>query len=182
MQTKKKRFSSAASALSASDIPQSLNKKGQGKVKGNPMVFENELLHKDITDKILNAFYKILNPQLGYGFLEKVYLNAMCIALKDMGMSVQQQPRVVVYFQGHIVGEYWADLLVEDSVIVELKASSHISDEHTAQLLNYLRATPYEVGLLLNFGPKPDFRRKVFSNIHKTVTWSKDAENVIEQK
>jgi GxxExxY protein len=129
------------------------------------------LKHKDITDKILHAFFKIVYLQLGYGFLEKVYENAMQFALQSMGLKVQQQEKIDVYFQGQIVGEYFADLLVENVVIVELKAASRITEEHEAQLLNYLRATPYEVGLLLNFGPKPDFRRKVFDNERKSITW-----------
>ena len=93
--------------------------------------------------------------------------------LVEMGLKVQQQARIIVYFNGEEVGEYFADLLVEDVVIVELKAVSRLLLEHEAQLLNYLRATPYEVGLLLNFGPKPDFRRKVFDNSRKTITWKK---------
>lgn len=129
------------------------------------------LKHKDITDKILHAFFKIVYLQLGYGFLEKVNENAMQFALQSMGLKVQQQEKIDVYFQGQIVGEYFADLLVENVVIVELKAASRITEEHEAQLLNYLRATPYEVGLLLNFGPKPDFRRKVFDNERKSITW-----------
>ena len=130
-----------------------------------------ELKHKDVTDKILHAFFKIVYPQLGYGFLEKVYENAMVIALRGMGLRVQQQARIAVYFQGQQIGEYCADLLVEDVVIVELKAAPQITDEHEAQLLNYLRATPYEVGLLLNFGPRPDLRRRAFDNERKTITW-----------
>ena len=130
-----------------------------------------ELKHKDVTDKILHAFFKIVYPQLGYGFLEKVYENALVIALTSLGLKVEQQVKIGVYFQNRIVGEYFADLLVEDKVIVELKAVSRLLLEHEAQLLNYLRATPYEVGLLLNFGPKPDFRRKVFDNTRKTITW-----------
>jgi GxxExxY protein len=130
-----------------------------------------ELKHKDITDKILYAFYKIVYPQLGYGFLEKVYENAMFLALQELGLKVIQQAIITVYFQNHIVGDYCADLLVEDAVLVELKVASRITDTHIAQLLNYLRATPYEVGLLLNFGPKPDFVRKVFDNQRKNITW-----------
>ncbi len=130
-----------------------------------------ELKHKDITDKILHAFFKIVYPILGYGFLEKVYENAMAIALRSMGLKVQQQVKITVYFQGRVVGEYFADLLVEGVIILELKAVSQIAKAHEAQLLNYLRATPYEVGLLLNFGPKPDFRRRVFDNKRKTITW-----------
>jgi GxxExxY protein len=129
------------------------------------------LKHGEITDKILHAFYKVVYPQLGYGFLEKVYENALVIALKAMTLRVQQQVKITVYFQEQIVGEYFADLVVEDVVIVELKAVSRLLAEHEAQLLNYLRATPYEVGLLLNFGPKPQFIRKAFDNSRKTVTW-----------
>jgi len=129
------------------------------------------LKHKEVTDKILHAFFKVVYPQLGYGFLEKVYENALLIALKDLGLSARPQVRIEVFFQGQIVGEYYADMVVEDVVIVELKAVSQPTSEHEAQLLNYLRATPYEVGLLLNFGPKPDFRRKVFENHRKTITW-----------
>ncbi len=130
-----------------------------------------DLKHKEITDKILHAFFKVVYAELGYGFLEKVYENAMVIALRSMGLNVKTQERIVVYFQGQVVGEYIADLLVEDKVLVELKAASRLLAEHEAQLLNYLRATPYEVGLVLNFGPKPDFSRKVFANERKTVTW-----------
>jgi len=129
------------------------------------------LKHGEITSKILRVFFKVVYPALGYGFLEKVYENAMVIALQEAGLRVQPQARIAVYFHGQVVGEYFADLLVEDAVIVELKASVQITKEHEAQLLNYLRATPYEVGLLLNFGPKPDFRRKAFSNERKTITW-----------
>ena len=129
------------------------------------------LKHSEITDKILHAFYRVVYPQLGYGFLEKVYENALVIALTAMTLRVQQQVKITVYFQQRIAGEYFADLVVEDVVIVELKAVSRLLAEHEAQLLNYLRATPYEVGLLLNFGPKPQFIRKAFDNSRKTVTW-----------
>lgn len=130
-----------------------------------------DLKHKEITDKILHAFFKVVYAELGYGFLEKVYENAMAISLRSMGLSVKVQERIVVHFQGQVVGEYIADLVVEDKVLVELKAASRLLAEHEAQLLNYLRATPYEVGLVLNFGPKPDFSRKVFANERKSVTW-----------
>ena len=132
-----------------------------------------ELKHKEITDKILHAFFKVVYPQLGYGFLEKVYENALALALQSAGLKVQQQKRIEVYFQGRVIGEYFADLLVENVVIIEVKAANRIIREHEAQLLNYLRSTPYEIGLLLNFGPKPDFRRKAFDNERKTITWKK---------
>ncbi len=138
---------------------------------GNPQ----NLKYKDITDKILHAFFKVVYPALGFGFLEKVYENALVIALRQMGLKVEQQVKISVYFAGQVVGEYFADLVVEGCVIVELKAVEHLLEEHDAQLLNYLRATKYEVGLLLNFGPQPRFRRKVFDNVRKsTETWKKN--------
>lgn len=122
-----------------------------------------EYKHADVTGQILKAFYTVYN-ELGYGFLEKVYENAMAIELRKLGLSVVQQAPITVFYDGHIVGEYSADLLVEDKVIVELKAARAIADDHEAQLLNYLKATEYEVGLLLNFGPKPEQRRKIYDN------------------
>lgn len=131
-----------------------------------------ELKHSEITSKILNAFFKRVYQHLGYGFLEKVYENAMAIELRSMGLKVQQQAQIDVYYEGQVVGRYVADLIVEDAVIVEIKTSRQILKEHEAQLLNYLRATPYEVGLLLNFGPRAAFRRKAFDNNRKlTETW-----------
>ncbi|MBI5034427.1 MAG: GxxExxY protein [Chloroflexi bacterium] len=130
------------------------------------------LKHAELTDKILFAFFKKVYHHLGYGYLEQVYENAMAIELRRIGLQVEKQAIIDVYYEGENVGEYRADLLVEGKVIVELKAAKSITDDHEAQLLNYLRATPYEVGLLLNFGPKPDFRRKAFDNERKTwVTW-----------
>ncbi|HDN81026.1 MAG TPA: GxxExxY protein [Chloroflexi bacterium] len=127
--------------------------------------------HKEITDKIIRAFYTVYNV-LGYGFLEKVYENALAIELRKMGLKVVQQAPIAVYYDGQLVGEYFADLLVEDLVIVELKATRTLIDEHEAQLLNYLKATPYEVGLLLNFGPKPEIRRKAYDNTRKgSMAW-----------
>lgn len=131
-----------------------------------------QLKYADITDKILHAFFKKVYHRLGYGFLEKVYENALSLELRRIGLKVEQQAKIAVFYEGEIVGEYFADLLVEDCVIVELKAAQQIVDSHEAQLLNYLRATPYEVGLLLNFGPKPEFKRKAFTNHRKSsVTW-----------
>ncbi len=96
----------------------------------------------------------------------------MAIELRRAGLKVEQQAKIDVYYDDQVVGEYFSDLLVEDTVIVELKAAKSVSDENEAQLLNYLRATPYEVGLLLNFGPKADFRRRAYDNERKTSsTW-----------
>lgn len=124
------------------------------------------MLHSEITDKILKAFYQVYNT-LGYGFLEKVYENAMAIELRKAGFDIFQQRNIKVYYDGEVVGDYYADLMVKDSVIVELKASSSICEEHEAQLLNYLRATDIEVGMLLNFGKNAEFRRKIFTNDRK---------------
>lgn len=127
---------------------------------------DEKLLHGEITEKVLKAFYHVYNS-LGEGFLEKVYENAMVVALKKLGVDAVQQMPVIVYFKNEPVGEYFADLLVGGSVIVELKALESLAKAHEAQLTNYLRATRFEVGLLLNFGEKPDFRRKAYSNSRK---------------
>lgn len=120
-------------------------------------------MHSELTEQIINAFYSVYNT-LGYGFLEKVYENAMFLELQDMGISVVRQSPISVSYQGQEVGQYFADLLVEDSVIVELKATEAICKEHEYQLINYLKATRIEVGLLLNFGTKPQVKRKIFTN------------------
>ena len=122
--------------------------------------------HAEITDKIIAAFYKVYNT-LGYGFLEKVYDNAVVIELRKQGLEVISQAPITVFYEDNVVGEYFADLLVANAVIIELKAAKDLADEHEAQLLNYLKATPHEVGLLLNFGPKPQFKRKAFENTRK---------------
>lgn len=127
-----------------------------------------EYLHKELTSKIIQAFYKVYNT-LGYGFLEKVYENAMRVELIKMGISVEQQKNIKVYYESEMVGDYFADLLIEELVIVELKAAENICEEHEAQLLNYLKATDIEVGLLLNFGKIPEVRRKIFMNKNKKL-------------
>jgi len=104
---------------------------------------------------------------LGYGFLEKVYENAMMIELKKERIPAVPQSAIKVFYDGEIVGEYFSDILIDNKVLVEIKAARNLADEHEAQLLNYLKATEIEVGLLLNFGPRPEVRRKVFSNIRK---------------
>jgi GxxExxY protein len=127
--------------------------------------------HTEITEKIISAFYQVYNT-LGYGFLEKVYRNAMAIELRNLGLAVTVEAPIVVYYQDQVVGEYFADLLVAEAVIVELKAARRLAEEHEAQLLNYLKATPYEVGLLLNFGPKAVVKRKAYDNSRKgTMAW-----------
>ena len=127
--------------------------------------------HADITEKIISAFYQVYNT-LGYGFLEKVYQNAMVLELRSRGLSVVARAPINVFYAGIIVGEYYADLLVEGCVIVELKAAEAIASEHHAQLLNYLKATDIDIGLLLNFGPKPEIRRKIYDTARQRTSTS----------
>ncbi len=124
------------------------------------------MLHEEITSEIIAAFYVVYN-RLGYGFLEKVYENALIFELRKRGFIVKQQVPIQVYYEGQIVGEYFADLLVQDKVILELKVVEQIIKAHEAQIVNYLKATNLEVGLVLNFGPKPEFKRKIFTNARK---------------
>lgn len=125
-----------------------------------------EYLHSDITGEILNAFYDVYN-ELGYGFLERVYKNGLYKELKKRGFDCITERSIPVYYQGELVGDYFADIIVDDTIILELKAVKSILPEHEAQLMNYLRATDAEVGLLLNFGPEPQQRRIVFTNDKK---------------
>ncbi|KAF0151403.1 MAG: hypothetical protein FD143_1986 [Ignavibacteria bacterium] len=122
--------------------------------------------HSDITDKIIKVFYNVYN-QLGYGFLEKVYEHAILIELYELGLSVYNQFPIKVYYDQKPIGDYYADILVEDLVIVELKAAENLCMEHECQLINYVKATELEVGLLINFGKEPQFKRKVLTNEFK---------------
>lgn len=122
--------------------------------------------HSDITALIIKAFYNVYN-QLGHGFLEKVYENALLIELRKLGLVCIAQHPVEVFYDNTKVGFYIADIIVNDSVIIEAKAGEGICEEHEAQLTNYLRATDIEVGILLNFGKKAEFKRKVFSSEYK---------------
>ena len=123
-------------------------------------------LHKDLTDKIIRAFFNVYNT-LGFGFLEKVYENAMMIELKSLGLYCEKQTPINVHYRDARIGEYFADIVVEDKVIIELKAAESLCEEHEAQLLNYLKATEIEAGLLLNFGKTPQIKRKIFENAYK---------------
>ncbi len=126
----------------------------------------HDFKHKELTEKIIKIFYRVYN-KLGYGFLEKIYENAMKIELRKEGIPFVAQAPIKVLYEGECIGEYCADLLVHDSVIVEIKAIRRFLEENEAQLLNYLKATPVEVGLLLNFGPEPGVRRRAFDNSRK---------------
>jgi GxxExxY protein len=124
------------------------------------------LLHRNITEAILKVYYEVYN-ELGSGFLEKVYQNAMYFELKERGYQVEAQKQIKVYFKKQLVGEFFSDLLVEDKVIVELKATEVLMNVHMAQIMNYLKATEIEVGLLLNFGEEPEFKRVTYTNDKK---------------
>ena len=124
------------------------------------------LLHQEITEKIIKSYFKVYNT-LGYGFLEKVYENAMVIELRKNGLEVKCQYPITVLFNNEIVGEYYADIIVNGIVVIELKAVKEISEEHEYQLINYLKATKIELGLLLNFGKLAEYKRKVFMNNYK---------------
>lgn len=129
--------------------------------------------HEEVSALILKGFYAVYN-NLGAGFLEKVYENAMVLELRQEGLDVEQQEKIPVYYRGSKIGEYFADLIVNGIVVVELKAAEFLKAEHFAQLTHYLKATDKELGLLLNFGRKPEFKRVIFTNDQKLGLPSKD--------
>ncbi len=121
------------------------------------------LKHESTSELIIKSFYKVYNT-LGYGFLEKVYENAMLIELRKVGLNAQRQVPINVIYEEELVGAYFADIIVEESIILELKAAESFREEHECQLINYLKASEIEIGLLFNFGKKPEFKRRIFSN------------------
>jgi GxxExxY protein len=132
------------------------------------MSAEVALKHADVTEKIIGVFYDVYN-ELGYGFLERVYEESLVIALHQAGLAVNRQIALPVWFRGHKVGEFRADLLVENSVLLELKSARALEPSHEAQLLHYLKSTEVEVGMVLNFGARPQFRRLLFDNERKEI-------------
>ena len=124
------------------------------------------LLRSAVTRRIIGVYFDVYN-ELGFGFLESVYQEAMSIALADAGLGCRREATVTVTFRGRSVGEFRPDLIVAEAVVVELKVARDLAAVHNVQVINYLRATPCEVGLLLNFGPQPQFRRFVFANSRK---------------
>jgi len=126
------------------------------------------LKHSELTDRIIGIFYDVYN-ELGHGFLESTYAEALVVALAESGLSAAREVPVPVWFRGRKVGQYYADLIVEGVILLELKAARTLEPAHEAQLLHYLRATEVEVGLLLNFGLRPQFRRLVFDNERKKI-------------
>jgi len=125
-----------------------------------------KLLHEEITEIIIKSFFKVYNT-LGYGFLEKVYENALAVELRKNGLEVKCQYPISVLYDNVIVGEYFADIIVNDVVVIELKATKELSKEHEYQLINYLKATKIELGLLMNFGKEAEYLRKIHMNKYK---------------
>jgi GxxExxY protein len=127
-----------------------------------------KLKHADVTEAIIGAFYDVYN-ELGHGFLESVYRDALAVLLLSKGLPVEREKTVQVKFRRQVVGLFRTDLVVQQAVIVALKCARTLDRVHEAQLLNYLKATEFEVGLLLNFGTRPQFRRMLFDNEQKKI-------------
>jgi GxxExxY protein len=137
----------------------------------NSLVIEKPLIslkHSELTDRIIAVFYNVYN-ELGFGFLESTYAEATLVALQQSGLTAVREVSVPVWFRGVKVGQYFADILVDDKILLELKSARSLDSSHEAQLLHYLRATKIEVGLLLNFGTRPQFRRLIFDNDRKMI-------------
>lgn len=135
-------------------------------------------MHGELTDKIIGVFYAVYN-ELGSGFLESVYKSAMLLALAEAGLCAEAERPIPVMFRGQNVGNFFADILIENRVILELKTVNGINAAHESQLLNYLRATDIEVGLILNFGSKPQFKRLRMDN-HLKVIRGTPCESVVK--
>ena len=129
---------------------------------------QHGLKHENLTDRIIGIFFDVYN-ELGYGFLESVYERTMLVALQNAGLKAERQVAVPVWFRGMQIGDFQADLLLENTIFLELKAARTLDKAHEAQLLNYLKATEIELGLLFNFGHRPEFRRLLFDNPRKKI-------------
>ncbi|HEY7058425.1 MAG TPA: GxxExxY protein [Vicinamibacterales bacterium] len=134
-----------------------------------------EFLHSELTERIIGVYHDVYS-ELGYGFLEKLYQRAMTIALREAGLSVSRDTRFDVMFRGHCLGQFFADLIVENRVLLEIKATSALQPSDEAQVLNYLRASTIELALLLNFGPKRELKRRVLTNDRKGASPRIDSE------
>lgn len=131
---------------------------------------ERRYKYSELTEQIIGIFYEVYN-ELGFGFLERVYEQAMAVALKERGIDFHQQVSIPVWFHGQTIGSYEADLVVNKVVLLELKACKALESAYEAQLLHYLRSTEIEVGLLLNFGPRPQVKRLAFENERKKISF-----------
>jgi len=129
---------------------------------------KTRLIHEELTQKIIGVFFNVYN-ELGHGFLESVYEEAFCVALAEQNIFYERQRAVPVFFHGRQIGDFRSDILVDSKVMIELKAIAAIERAHEKQLTNYLKATEIEVGIILNFGPEPKFKRIVFENERKKI-------------
>jgi len=132
------------------------------------MAIDSEYKHSELTDLIIGVFYDVYN-ELRFGFLESVYRNSLRVALIQKGLAVDPEVAVSVFFRGQNVGDFRADLVVNGTILLELKTAERIIPAHEAQVLNYLRSTALEIGLILNFGPRPQVRRLLLDNSRKHV-------------
>ena len=132
------------------------------------MTINTKYKHSELTDLIIRIFYEVYN-ELGCGFLESVYRNSLQLALIERGLRAEAEVPIAVFFRDQRVGDFRADLIVNGCILLELKAAETIVAAHEAQVLNYLRSTPLELGLILNFGPKPQVRRLLFDNARKQI-------------
>ena len=130
------------------------------------MTADSSYKHSELTETIIGVFYDVYN-ELGFGFLESVYRRSLALALREKDLSAEEEVPVSVFFRGHNVGDFRADIVVEGVILIELKTADSISTAHEAQLLNYLRSTSLELGLVLNFGPRPHVRRLLLDNARK---------------
>ncbi len=129
--------------------------------------------HAELSEEIIRVFFQV-HTELGFGFSEKVYQAALAMALQEAGLKVEEQCPIRVYYHRKTVGEFFADMIVNDAVLLELKSCGGILDEHEAQLLNYLKATEFEVGYILNFGKSATFKRKILDNERKgSLHWTR---------
>jgi GxxExxY protein len=130
------------------------------------MAIDSKYKHSELTDRVIGVFYEVYN-ELGFGFLESVYRNSLRIALLERGLTVEQEVPVTVLFHGKNVGDFRGDLVVNGTILLELKTAENIVAAHESQVLNYLRSTAIELGIILNFGPKPQVRRLLLDNSGK---------------
>ena len=124
---------------------------------------DKKYIHKELTENIISCFYTVYN-NLGFGFLEKIYEKSLVIELESAGLKTETQKPIKVFYKNNLVGDFYSDIIVNDKVIIEIKAVETLIKEHEFQLINYLKASEYETGLLLNFGKKPEVRRKIYTN------------------
>jgi GxxExxY protein len=136
------------------------------------------MIDEELTRWIIKAYYNVYNT-LGYGFIESVYHNAMIVEIVGNGLSVEVKKPIAVYYGSNVIGKFEADLVVEQRVIVELKAKEKLHPAHEAQLTNYLRATDVEIGLLFNFGKFAEFKRKLFENEYKRHVGPKADDSIL---